>query len=74
MPSGSYAQAYVQCPFYKRDNGKKSIVCEGIIANSSLVLTYMKRTDYELQLSVYCCKNYKKCEVYQMLMNKYKEE
>ena len=40
MPSGSFKQADVQCPFYKFDDGKRRITCEGIIEDSSLALIY----------------------------------
>lgn len=77
MPSGSYkAQANVQCPFFKFDEFKqKRIVCEGFVDESSLALIYGRRKDYDTQLSVFCCENYKCCEVYRMLMEaKYDEE
>lgn len=75
MPSGSYRQVYVRCPFYKFDDGKRRITCEGIIDDSSLALIYGKKADYELQIDQYCCKNYIMCEIYRLLMdNKYDEE
>lgn len=75
MPSGSYKQIEVQCPFYKYDDGKQRITCEGLVDNSSLALIYQKKGDYEAQINVFCCEYYKKCEVYKMLMeSKYDEE
>lgn len=75
MSSGSYKQIEVQCPFYKYDDGKQRITCEGLVDNSSLALIYQKRRDYETQISVFCCEHYKRCEVYRMLMEaKYDEE
>lgn len=77
MSSGSFkAQADVQCPFFKFDDGRqKRIVCEGFVDESSLALIYCRRKDYETQLAVFCCENYKRCEVYRMLMEaKYDEE
>ena len=71
MPSGSFKQAYVLCPFYKYDDGKKRITCEGLIENSSLALIYHSKLDYERQITVYCCDQYNKCEVYRMLKEKY---
>ena len=73
-PSGSYRQVYVQCPFYKFDDGKQRITCEGIIDDSSLALIYQKKADYETQIVQFCCKHYENCEVYRLLMEKYKEE
>ena len=74
MPSGSYKQIEVQCPFYKYDDGKQRITCEGLVDNSSLALIYQKKGDYEAQINVFCCEHYKKCEVYSILMAKYDEE
>ena len=74
MPSGSFKQIDVQCPFYKYDDGRRHITCEGLVDKSSIVLTYLTRNDYDTQLLVFCCEHYKKCEIYRMLMQKYEEE
>lgn len=75
MPSGSFKQVDVRCPFYKYDDGKRRIICEGIIDQCSTGLVYHKHSDYETQLSVFCCGDYKKCEVYRMLQKeKYGED
>ena len=74
MPSGSYRQADVRCPFYKFDDGKRRITCEGIIEDSSLALIFHNKFDYEKQITVFCCDYYKYCEVYRMLMKKYEED
>ena len=74
MPSGSYRQADVLCPFYKWDDGKLRITCEGIVEDSSLALIYHKKADYETQIMTFCCQHYARCEVYCLLMNKYDEE
>ena len=68
MPSGSYKQIEVQCPFYKFDDGKRRITCEGIIEDSSLALIYHNKNDYETQINVFCCQHYTKCEVYRLLI------
>ncbi len=74
MPSGSYRQADVKCPFYKYDDGKRRITCEGLIGDSSLILNYHKNADYEIQIGTFCCQHYQNCEVYRMLMDKYDKE
>ena len=77
MPSGTYkGKVDAQCPFYKfDDHQKRRIVCEGIVDESTLALTYRLRSDYDTQLGVFCCEHYKKCEIYNMLMAaKYDEE
>lgn len=74
MPSGSYKQVYVQCPFYQHDDGKMRITCEGIIDDSSLSLIYRHKSDYEIQVMEFCCKQYHMCEIYRLLIKKYEEE
>lgn len=74
MPSGSYKQADVQCPFYQFDDGRRWITCEGLIENSSLALIYHRKADYETQINVFCCEHYKKCEVYSILIAKYEDD
>ena len=75
MPSGSFKQIEVQCPFYKFDDGKYRITCEGLVDDSSLALIYHRKHDYQTQINVFCCNHYKKCEVYRMLVEaKYDEE
>ena len=74
MPSGSYKQADVQCPFYKYDDGKRRIFCEGLVGqreDSSLAVIYHNSRDYEIQITTFCCQHYRKCEVYRMLQSKY---
>ena len=75
MPSGSYNQVYVKCPFYKEDDGRLSIICEGFGDACYLKQRYHNKAQYATQISVFCCKNYQRCEVYRLLMKtKYDEE
>ena len=72
MPSGSFRQADVQCPFYQYDDGRRRITCEGIVDGSSIAFISRTRELYETQMVVFCCEHYRKCEIYRMLMeNKY---
>ena len=66
--SGSYIQRDVLCPFYKRDDGKRTVVCEGIVDNSSVGLSYRYESLYRTQMEVFCCSHYRNCEVFRMLM------
>lgn len=70
--SGSYFKALVLCPFYKRDDDK-TIVCEGIVEDSNICLRYRYEKLYRQQMELFCCDQYKKCEVYRMLMEKYQD-
>lgn len=73
-PSGSFRQVYVKCPFYKHDDGCRKIVCEGLVPNSNLTLSYGRKQDYLIQMETFCCGSYQKCEVHQALMTKYEED
>lgn len=73
MPSGSYRQINVVCPFYKYDDGKRRITCEGLLDDSSLALIYHRKGDFEAQFRR-CCGEYMQCEIYALLMQKYKED
>ena len=74
MPSGSFRQIDVQCPFYKHDDGNKRITCEGLVERSSLSLTYLSKKDFLIQFDTFCCNHCDRFEVYMMLMEKYEEE
>lgn len=73
VPSGSYYQADVMCPFYKYDDGRRRITCEGLVDDSSLALIYRKKGDFEQQIQTFCCRHYTRCEVYRILMDKYED-
>ena len=68
MPGGSYKQSSVLCPFYKYDDGRRRITCEGFVEASNLALIYRHTRDFNQQIDTYCCEHYKSCEVYRMLM------
>ena len=75
-PSGSYKAVYVQCPFFRRDDGCHRIVCEGLIGeqDSGITLWFKRKSDYGTQISEFCSKDYKMCEIYGVLMKKYEED
>ena len=74
MPSGSYRQIYVICPFYRWDDGKKRITCEGVVEQSSIAQIFHNKEDYEQHISIFCSGCYEKCEIAQTLMKfKYEE-
>lgn len=71
MSSGSYLQVYVKCPFYKSDDGKRKITCEGFADDCNLTQNYRKKEDFLKQIQVFCWEHYEKCEAYRLLMEKY---
>ncbi len=68
-----HEQPQVQCPFYRQDDHRSRILCEGVIPDTTLAQTFRHRKDYQKQLEVFCCQHYQKCEVYRMVMEKYEE-
>ena len=75
MSSGSFNQVYVQCPFYKEDDGRLCITCEGLGDARYLKQAYDRKAHYAKQIDVFCCEHYKNCEVYRLIMEtKYDEE
>ena len=74
MPSGSYHQVHVKCPFYTSDNGKNRICCEGLLPGSQTQSFFWHRKDYETQIGLYCCGGYQTCEIYMGLMEQYAQK
>ena len=68
MSSGSYRQVNVKCPFYRLDDCRGKVVCEGIVEGSTVSLNFKNREDLNQQMDIFCCEYYKNCEVYRMLM------
>lgn len=71
MASGSYWQAYVLCPFYLYDDGKRCIHCEGITDGSTVRLSFRSRTDYEKYIRHNCCRHYQACQIYRAVESTY---
>ena len=74
MASGSYRQVYVVCPYYVTDNGKNRIVCEGLTPGGQNQTFYQKRQDFALQMELFCCGDYWRCEICAALDAKYRED
>lgn len=74
MPSGSYRQADVLCPFYASDNGKTSIACEGILPKTTMITRFRRPKKYEFHIENACSGDYEGCVIYKILMKKYEEE
>ena len=75
MSGGTYIRVDVGCPFFKTDDGKLTITCEGVTDGSFIIQRFLRKSDWECQTRTFCCEHYKKCEIYRMLMEyKYGEE
>lgn len=69
MPSGSFIKVDVRCPFYRSDDGRQRIDCEGIVDGSTFSVRYPRRSDWKIQVDTFCCDHYERCEVFQMIMD-----
>lgn len=70
MPT-TWIESYVKCPFYKYEDGKKSITCEGISDACITRVIFVTKEKQRVQLQKTCCGDYKKCPFYKILMEKY---
>lgn len=66
-------QVRVECPFYRSDDGRGKIICEGVTDDTSLILSFRKKEACQRHIEVYCCRHYKYCELYGAIMKKYEE-
>ena len=70
----NFVDKRVICPFYKEVKLKnRYIVCEGVVKKSSLILAFYKTNEMNKHIEEYCCRDYKKCIVCNMLFKKYEE-
>ena len=67
----SWNDVWVKCPFYKVDDGKRVIVCEGICDGCNVNLSFVKKSDFMIQLRTFCMRHFERCEVYHAAMEKY---
>ena len=69
MPTkSSYMRVDVRCPFYKGDEHRRRIICEGIVDRSTISLSFGSSKDFSVQANTFCCNRYQNCEIYMMLM------
>ena len=63
----------VKCPFYlERQGDRFRIKCEGPVKNTSVQLTF--RGNKRRYFRSFCCGDYKRCRIYQMLQAKYESK
>lgn len=73
MPSGSYIQADVLCPFYKYDDGRQKITCEGITGANAVTIFFSNKAKLHSHLTRCCCASYETCPMHDVLMAKYED-
>ena len=74
MPVESSKEVNVKCPFYCYDRDKSKIICEGPVDKSYITLSFRRRSDFNSHVEIFCCKNFQKCEIYRILMEKYEDD
>ena len=67
----SWHDVDIRCPFYRQDDGKREILCEGICDGCNVNLSFVRKNDFMIQLRTFCMKHFERCEVYHAAMEKY---
>ena len=63
----------IVCPFYRRED-LLGITCEGITDDCLVSVHFFSKSKKQQHMNIFCNKNYKCCEVCQMLLKKYEED
>lgn len=71
MPS--YKSVDVKCPFYRNDDGKRQVTCEGVCEGAECALIFRRRSELKRQLEVFCCGWYQRCEIYKAVNARFLE-
>ena len=73
MP-GSLWQRYIKCPFYKWDDSKNRIICEGLTEGGSVAVRFKTKEEFTLHMKTFCCQRMDYCEINRMLAALYDED
>lgn len=65
----SFRSVDVKCPFYHQDDCKNCLTCEGIVADQIFQWKFRRKEDLKCQMEIFCCQNFKCCEMYRMIMD-----
>lgn len=75
MSSGTYIQADVLCPFYITDKANPIILkCEGLQPDITISLMFVYKNTKVNFMNKYCCKQYEKCPLFDVIYKKYEDE
>ena len=61
-----------RCPFFCAHT-KNSVICEGVIPDSSARLNFDSAKAKNIQYEVFCCGKYENCEMYRAIQENYEE-
>lgn len=70
MKRNQYVSKTATCPFYKKEE-RQTIMCGGVIANSSIHLAFGHYADCLEYKAEKCRDDYSQCRVYRMLEDMY---
>ena len=74
MPSGSFVQQAIRCPFYRYDDGKRKVTCEGFREENLVSTRWRTQEDFDRHVGIFCTRMYEHCEIYRMVYEaKYEE-
>ena len=59
--ASSFIQSSVVCPFYRKDDGRQAITCEGILPKSSCTLRFARRHEWAEWVQARCCQGWQQC-------------
>lgn len=68
-----YVAKEAECPFYHKEEAS-SIYCEGVDERTTIKLLFQTADEKKRYRKFFCCKEYKKCLLSQMLYGKYEED
>lgn len=76
MPSGSYLQVNVLCPFYALDVNRPSYIqCEGVEPTNTLAIKFKNKSDKNEYMKKYCMTHhYERCRVFKAVYEQYRED
>lgn len=73
MANKNWDKWYVRCPFFARDDGKKTICCEGITEGCKINLTFKSKDDYAIHVATFCKEHFERCEIHRAVMMQYED-
>lgn len=69
--ASSWKQSMVKCPFYLKDNGINTVVCEGLTDGTDLAVRFAKGERFNLFIATKCGRDFEKCPLYEAIERKY---
>ena len=62
-----------KCPFFC-GHTKESVLCEGLIPDSRIKINFADVKTKDIQYNVFCSYKFENCEMYQALMERYRDD